>query len=65
MVKYGLTGLHDAGVLPEELEFYKRAVDSSHFPIRAYAMVICANMSTYCGDRVPSELRTKPFTRTQ
>jgi predicted amidohydrolase YtcJ len=52
MLKYGLTGIRDAGVLAENIEFFKRAIDGQKFPIRSYAMVFCQDQNTYCGDSV-------------
>ena len=52
MLKYGLTGIHDAGVLPQNIEFFKRAIDQQKFPIRSYAMIYCPDQNIYCGDLV-------------
>ncbi|KAI9137497.1 amidohydrolase 3, partial [Paraphysoderma sedebokerense] len=41
MHRNGLVGLHDAGVLPHDLEFYKYAADTDNFPLRSYAMISC------------------------
>ncbi|TPX66304.1 hypothetical protein SpCBS45565_g04551 [Spizellomyces sp. 'palustris'] len=53
MVGYGLTGLHDAGVLPWQLDFLKSIVDAGRLPIRNYAMIKCPDPAQYCGDMVP------------
>ncbi|KAL1922086.1 uncharacterized protein VTP21DRAFT_10728 [Calcarisporiella thermophila] len=49
---FGITGVHDAGVVPDDLAFYKKAVDAGKFQIRNYAMVSCPNRNDYCGDRL-------------
>ncbi|CAG8649088.1 1475_t:CDS:10 [Cetraspora pellucida] len=53
MHSHGLTGIHDAGVLPKLLKFYKNTILSNpqDFNIRNYAMVECEN-NTYCGDQI-------------
>ncbi|RIB16636.1 amidohydrolase family-domain-containing protein [Gigaspora rosea] len=53
MHSHGLTGIHDAGVLPKILTFYKNTILSNpqDFNIRNYAMVECEN-NTYCGDQI-------------
>lgn len=38
-VRYGLTGLHDAGLDTREIERYRRAVEEDRFDLRVYAMV--------------------------
>ncbi|RHZ89836.1 hypothetical protein Glove_9g298 [Diversispora epigaea] len=49
----GLTGIHDASVLPKYIDFYKRTITSNpeEFNIRVYAMVEC-DRNKYCGDQV-------------
>jgi predicted amidohydrolase YtcJ len=37
-VKFGLTGVHDAGVSLRQLALYRRFADSGRLPIRVYAM---------------------------
>ncbi|KAJ3277580.1 hypothetical protein HK104_003193, partial [Borealophlyctis nickersoniae] len=61
MLKYGLTGIHDAGVDPADLPFLQRAVDLGRLPVRMYAMILCRNQTGYCGDRVPEDLLHKNY----
>ena len=37
-VKYGLTGVHDAGVSLEQLALYRQLADAGKLPLRVYAM---------------------------
>lgn len=37
--RYGLTGVHDAGVDQATLDLYRRAIDAGRFDLRVYAMV--------------------------
>lgn len=37
-VKFGLTGVHDAGVRLDELALYRRLADADELPLRIYAM---------------------------
>ncbi len=37
--RYGLTGVHDAGVGLETIRLYKQAIDEGWFPLRVYAMI--------------------------
>lgn len=37
--KYGLTGVHEAGIDRETVERYQRFIDGGRFPIRNYAMI--------------------------
>ncbi|KAJ3021950.1 hypothetical protein HKX48_007423 [Thoreauomyces humboldtii] len=59
MVQVGLTGLHDAGVAPWEIEVLKREIDAGRMPIRNYAMIRCPDQKKYCGDLVPKLLDYK------
>ncbi|KAI8821148.1 amidohydrolase family-domain-containing protein [Fimicolochytrium jonesii] len=52
MVRFGLTGLHDAGVTPEGIDFLKRAADERLMPIRNYIMIRCETPE-YCGHLAP------------
>jgi predicted amidohydrolase YtcJ len=55
MLKYGVTGIHDAGVIPKDLEFFKEAIDKGLFPIRSYSMIYCPDPNFYCGHLVPRQ----------
>ncbi len=37
--RYGLTGVHDAGVDLADLRRYRQAIDGGRFPLRVYAMI--------------------------
>lgn len=37
--KYGLTGVHEAGIKREEVDRYKAAIDADQFSLRLYAMI--------------------------
>lgn len=37
--KYGLTGVHNAGISLETIRLYQDAIDAGRFPLRVYAMV--------------------------
>ncbi len=37
--RYGLTGIHEAGVGPSEIAMYKKLIDHGELPIRLYAML--------------------------
>ncbi len=37
--RYGLTGIHDAGISTDDIDRYKAAIDESAFPIRLYGMI--------------------------
>lgn len=37
--KYGLTGVHDAGISTEDIRLYKKAIDEGAFPLRVYGMI--------------------------
>lgn len=47
MHSHGLVGLHDAMVSPQDLAFYKAAVDQGTFAIRMYAMLYCG-VNVFC-----------------
>jgi predicted amidohydrolase YtcJ len=55
MLKYGVTGIHDAGVTPQDIEFFKEAIDKGKFPIRSYSMIYCPDQNFYCGNLVPRQ----------
>lgn len=37
--RYGLTGVHDAGIPLEDVDAYRAAIDRGEFPIRVYGMI--------------------------
>ena len=48
--RYGLTGVHDAGVSQADIERYRRAIDAGTFSLRVYAMIggMGETFNTYC-----------------
>ena len=49
----GIVGIHDAGVVPEDLQLYRDMVGSNKWTLRVYAMVKCSHRNTFCLDTVP------------
>ena len=50
--KYGLTGVHEAGVPVAALDLYRDAVDRGAFPIRNYVMLSQDQLGAFC-ERYP------------
>ena len=50
--KYGLTGVHEAGVPMGALDLYREAIDAGRFPIRNYAMLSQDQLAAFC-ERYP------------
>jgi predicted amidohydrolase YtcJ len=48
----GLVGMHDAGVVPENLELYQELADTDDWTVRVYAMLECEKRNTFCGEDV-------------
>ncbi|KAK4643053.1 hypothetical protein QC761_402580 [Podospora bellae-mahoneyi] len=48
--KVGLVGMHDAGVLPRDIDLYEQMVkkDKEEWTVRVYAMVECPERNTLC-----------------
>lgn len=48
--KVGLVGMHDAGVLPRDIDLYEEMVkkDKEEWTVRVYAMVECPERNTFC-----------------
>jgi predicted amidohydrolase YtcJ len=51
-LRLGMTGIHDAGLLPVEVEFFRRMADEGKLPLRYYTMLLCKNQTEYCGANV-------------
>lgn len=51
----GLVGMHDAGVLPDDLRLYHAmsTAPSSPFTLRVYAMLECPVRNSFCPDLIP------------
>jgi predicted amidohydrolase YtcJ len=50
----GLVGMHDAGVMPDDLKLYEEMATSEEdgWTARVYAMVECKERNTFCPDDV-------------
>jgi predicted amidohydrolase YtcJ len=48
----GLVGVHDAGVLLEDLGLYQELVDTQDWTVRVYAMLQCKKRDMFCGHEV-------------
>ncbi|CCM04368.1 uncharacterized protein FIBRA_06541 [Fibroporia radiculosa] len=48
----GLTAIHDAGLSPLSLDFFRRQADEGKLPIRIYGMTYYDENADYWGDRV-------------
>ena len=49
-LEFGLTGIHEAGVGPDEIALYKSLIDENRLPIRIYAMLGEQEMPPLEGD---------------
>ncbi|KAI5451613.1 hypothetical protein NCC49_001594 [Naganishia albida] len=49
----GLVGIHDGGVVPEHVDFFRRMDKSGQLPVRFYIMRACPDKEKYCGDDYP------------
>lgn len=49
----GLVGIHDAGLVPEDLAFFRRMAEEDKLKLRFYTMLLCPQpRDVYCGDQV-------------
>lgn len=48
----GLTGVHDAGQNPADLNFFKNMAKQGKLPMRFYTMLLCDDRAEFCGDTV-------------
>ncbi len=49
--KVGIVGMHDAGVLPEDIAMYQDMSETSEdWTLRVYAMIECKERNTFCPD---------------
>lgn len=46
--KVGLVGMHDAGVVPNDLRLYKELADEEDWTVRVYAMLECRKRNNFC-----------------
>ena len=44
----GLVGMHDAGVVPEDLQLYRDMSTTEDWTLRVYAMLECRERNTFC-----------------
>ncbi|KAF2124565.1 amidohydrolase 3 [Dothidotthia symphoricarpi CBS 119687] len=50
--RFGIVGMHDAGVVPSDLELYKELSADEDWTVRVNAMVECEMRNTFCPDAV-------------
>ncbi|KAF1846283.1 uncharacterized protein K460DRAFT_339377 [Cucurbitaria berberidis CBS 394.84] len=50
--KLGIVGMHDAGVVPSELELYQELSAKESWSVRVYAMIECDIRNTFCPESV-------------
>lgn len=48
----GLVGMHDAGVVPEDLQLYRELAGTDGWTVRVNAMIECKERNTFCPDDV-------------
>ncbi|BEJ17099.1 hypothetical protein CspHIS471_0605000 [Cutaneotrichosporon sp. HIS471] len=49
----GLTGIHDAGLVPDDLAFFRRMAEEDKLRLRFYTMLLCPEpRDVYCGNQV-------------
>lgn len=48
--RYGLTGIHDAGVEPDHIQLFKKVALEGGLKMRFYLMRACPDKERYCGD---------------
>lgn len=46
--KVGLVGMHDAGVLPQDIAMYDEMSRSDDWTLRVYAMIECRERNSFC-----------------
>lgn len=49
---FGIVGIHDAGVAPDQLRLYRELVGTDGWTLRVYAMVECGERNTFCPEKV-------------
>jgi len=50
--KLGIVGIHDAGVVPHELQLYREISTDENWTVRVYAMIECDVRNTFCPEAV-------------
>ncbi|KAL2016392.1 hypothetical protein VTK56DRAFT_3814 [Thermocarpiscus australiensis] len=48
--KVGLVGMHDAGVVPQDIALYEEMSRTEDWTLRVYAMIECMERNTFCPD---------------
>jgi len=51
--RLGITSVHDAGTVANEINLFKRAIDEGKFNIRAYSFLACNNNNYFCPELQP------------
>lgn len=51
---FGLVGVHDAGVNPDELRLYRKLSRTEDWTLRVYAMIECRERNSFCPEDVSS-----------
>jgi predicted amidohydrolase YtcJ len=46
--RVGIVGVHDAGVIPSQIEMYKSLSKTEDWTVRVYAMLECEQRNTFC-----------------
>jgi predicted amidohydrolase YtcJ len=50
--KFGIVGMHDAGVVPGDLKLYEELASDEDWSVRVNAMIECNVRNTFCPDSV-------------
>lgn len=50
--KLGIVGMHDAGVVPSDLQLYEELSNHEDWTVRVNAMIECSSRNTFCPDEV-------------
>lgn len=61
----GLVGMHDAGVVPKDLDLYKEMAGKDDWTVRVYAMIECEKRNTFCPEQVSKFVHEDGFLQIQ
>lgn len=50
--KFGIVGMHDAGITPSELKLYSKLSSDADWTVRVNAMIECDERNTFCPENV-------------
>ncbi|KAF2644553.1 amidohydrolase 3 [Massarina eburnea CBS 473.64] len=53
--KFGIVGIHDAGVFPAEFKLYQELCQDDDWTVRVYAMLECETRNTFCPEDVTKQ----------